>query len=43
MVFEKFNTNFDLDIFREATKLKANGVNKLQKASGKEKEELKCV
>ena len=41
MVFEKFNTNFDLDIFREATK--ANGVNKLEKASGKEKAELKCV
>ena len=43
MVFEKLNTNFDLDSFREATKLKANAINKLQKASGNKIEELKCV
>ena len=43
MVFKKLNTNFDLDSFREATKLKANAINKLQKASGNKIEELKCV
>ena len=43
LVFKKLNENFDLDSFREAIKLKASAINKLQKVSGKEIEELKCV
>ena len=43
MVFEKFNTNFDFDSFRETIKLKADAVNKSQKVCGKKEEELKSV
>ena len=43
LVFEKFNTNFDFDSFRETIKLKADAVNKSQKVCGKKEEELKSA